>query len=136
MGETMRTDVIMPQMGESIQEGTIVKWLKRVGEAIGRDEPLFEISTDKVDAEIPSPAAPSPAARQSPPAGDGGPRAPPLSASQGGTAVLEQRIRTKSSPVVRKIAAEHGVDIAGLSGTGLLGRVTKNDILGYLETRQ
>src|SRR5204862_7960956 len=56
-GDAMRVDVIMPQMGESIQEGTIVKWLKKVGEAIGRDEPLFEISTDKVDAEIPSPAA-------------------------------------------------------------------------------
>jgi len=226
----MRIDVIMPQMGESIQEGTIVKWLKRVGEPIGRDEPLFEISTDKVDAEIPSPAAgvlseisvkegetvaiktvvgiieteaakgasaaspgseaaprragpaPTPPAAAAPPAGQGSSRpapglaatpaasaaSPPAAARPGlspappaagtapgsagaaswtasspgagsggrGTAVLEERIRTKSSPVVRRIAAEQGVDISALSGTGIMGRVTKNDILGYLETRK
>src|SRR5215813_4486775 len=177
----MPVDVIMPQMGESIQEGTLVKWLKRPGDAIGRDEPLFEISTDKVDAEIPSPAAgvlkeikvkegetvaiktvvavidteggakagasapaaeaparpvPAPAA---PSPGGGGLRMPASSAqtaTRTGTAtLLEERLRTKSSPVVRKIAAEHGVEIEGLTGTGISGRVTKKDILGYIETQ-
>jgi 2-oxoglutarate dehydrogenase E2 component (dihydrolipoamide succinyltransferase) len=206
----MPVDVIMPQMGESIQEGTLVKWLKKPGDAIGRDEPLFEISTDKVDAEIPSPAAgvlreikvkegetvaiktvvavidtegagakagasappaepaaapkasvPAPAvaappARPAAPSGGGGmssgPRAgdgtsgggglrtaaaPVQTATPGGTAtLLEDRLRTKSSPVVRKIAAEHGVEISGLRGSGISGRVTKKDILGYIETQE
>jgi pyruvate dehydrogenase E2 component (dihydrolipoamide acetyltransferase) len=229
----MPVDVIMPQMGESIQEGTLVKWLKKPGDSIGRDEPLFEISTDKVDAEIPSPAAgvlkeikvkegetvaiktvvavidtegagakagasapaaadrppeeaegagakagaSAPAAAERPPeeataAGDGpkpegsqpptrtepstpsrptpAPAAVPSgggglraaapgtqTAARGGTAtLLEERLRTKSSPVVRKIAAEHGVEIAGLQGTGISGRVTKKDILGYIETQE
>ena len=239
----MATEVVMPQMGESIAEGTITKWLKQVGERVERDEPLFEISTDKVDAEIPSPAAgtlteirfkegdtveinttvavldgaaagaakdavpttedavakteapeeqteqdrpqvksaatqtasPSTQAEASaatgaevvdadgsraaaPPKSDepkkavadaASPDIPqqaarPSNASQqtqqtgdnggGATATAEELRRTKSSPLVRKIAQEHGVDIARLEGTGLSGRVTKNDILSFIES--
>src|SRR5208282_4815824 len=169
----MPTNVVMPQMGESIAEGTITKWMKKVGERIDRDEPLFEISTDKVDAEIPSPAAgvltqilvkenetvaintvvavidgegaalaapapsavaapkadvtpspalpaPSPAAASSaPPAA-----APPPQIPEGGE---EEEIRT--SPLVRRIAREHNVDLNQVKGTGLGGRVSKKDIL-------
>jgi 2-oxoglutarate dehydrogenase E2 component (dihydrolipoamide succinyltransferase) len=201
----------MPQMGESIAEGTITKWLKQVGDRVERDEPLFEISTDKVDAEIPSPAAgtlteirfkegdtveinttvavldggaaapakadaaaeaapasatpaeqrpakPVEAApqqaqveaaaatgaevRQSdqPKADAAGASAKeekaPTSPENGGSAsqTAEDLRRTKSSPLVRRIAQEHGVDIAGLEGTGLSGRVTKNDILSFIES--
>lgn len=237
----MATEVVMPQMGESIAEGTITRWLKKVGEHVERDEPLFEISTDKVDAEIPSPAAgtltqvlfnegdtvevnkvvayigdgaaaeatppkqeaaaatatptsqpatsapasqaatsapapPQPPAQQpttpapqqratapqpaapaqtqapaSPtgqpptPAGggtsvtevSGSPQAtagaPPADASHGARTAEELR-RTRSSPLVRKIAAEHNIDISRLEGTGASGRVTKNDILSYIES--
>src|SRR5262245_60755810 len=220
----MNTDVIMPQMGESIAEGTIVRWLKRVGEAIERDEPLFEISTDKVDAEIPSPATgtlskivveagatvpintvvaviasggaaavqppaatpaapparaeepatpPAPAARPVEPPkpsaqADGSPAAssktetesatrssaaaaasmgegavvervrvaavPPVKTERGGGAPgeIEELIKQRSSPLVRKIAKEHNVDISQLRGSGIAGRVTKDDILGYI----
>jgi 2-oxoglutarate dehydrogenase E2 component (dihydrolipoamide succinyltransferase) len=212
----------MPQMGESIAEGTITKWLKQVGERVERDEPLFEISTDKVDAEIPSPAAgtlteirfkegetveinttvavldggatagAAPAAAstetaaseakpeqvseataakaqnaetkaapaQSAPAAKteaAQPKSAPTSPSQekpavaprketapqpaqatgnggGAAATAEELRRTKSSPLVRKIAQEHGVDIARLEGTGMSGRVTKNDILSFIES--
>jgi pyruvate dehydrogenase E2 component (dihydrolipoamide acetyltransferase) len=213
----MATDVVMPQMGESIAEGTIVRWIKKVGDKVDRDEPLFEISTDKVDAEIPSPAAgtvseirvkegetvpvnsvvavigsasagdaapaasadkeqgsrPTAAAAHEPlaqaarpveppkptPQGDGAPSAaapPPhyhdrdeaksaapspvagnaeaaLQAGprQGGS--IEDAIRERSSPLVRKIAKEHHVDIAQIHGTGIAGRVTKDDILGYID---
>src|SRR6267378_1811604 len=113
-----RVDVLMPQMGESIAEGTLSKWLKKVGDPVKRDEPLFEISTDKVDAEIPAPAAP--AMKRSD--GDGG-----------GVQTAEERLRTKSTPLVRKIAAEHSVDISRIPGSGFAGRVTKQDILGYIE---
>ena len=232
----MSTEVVMPQMGESIAEGTITKWLKKVGDKVERDEPLFEISTDKVDAEIPSPAAgtltevrfnegdtveintvvavldgaaggaakdaapatedavaktepadqpaqaeipqpkpvaqppaapaetPAPATQQAdgtkaaaPPTpevsqkADAAPAAvqPPDSSRQvaqpasasaakdnggGSAATAEELRRTKSSPLVRKIAQEHGVDIASLEGTGLSGRVTKNDILSFIES--
>ena len=238
----MATEVVMPQMGESIAEGTITKWLKQVGDRVERDEPLFEISTDKVDAEIPSPAAgtlteirfkegdtveinitvavldgesagaatatappakaeatseskPKPeAAAEAPPAAltaqqksqsrpaetTPAPQQPQVEASaatgaevqpaeetkatnapepaaastgskkavaersdaaassagNGGsaTATAEDLRRTKSSPLVRKIAQEHGVDIARLEGTGLSGRVTKNDILSFIES--
>ncbi|HKY29334.1 MAG TPA: dihydrolipoamide acetyltransferase family protein [Pyrinomonadaceae bacterium] len=224
----MSTEVVMPQMGESIAEGTITKWLKKVGEHVERDEPLFEISTDKVDAEIPSPAAgiltevrykegdtvevntvvavldgngsaaPSAAvpttaaAKEAPPTAteaveeapaqieaktestqDGQaetpkaeeqpkPAAEPEAARRespkpeppksqtapppprttpptprpngGGAATTEELRRTKSSPLVRRIAREHGVDIAQLEGTGLSGRVTKNDILSFIES--
>jgi pyruvate dehydrogenase E2 component (dihydrolipoamide acetyltransferase) len=168
-----RVDVLMPQMGESIAEGTLSKWLKKVGDAVKRDEPLFEISTDKVDAEIPAPtagvlaeikvqegqtvpvqtlvavietdkgatataapaaaaaAAPSSAAAAAPPA----PRAPlPAPAPKGdGAETAEDRLRKKSTPLVRKIAAEHRVDISTIPGSGFAGRVTKQDILGYIE---
>jgi 2-oxoglutarate dehydrogenase E2 component (dihydrolipoamide succinyltransferase) len=234
----MATEVVMPQMGESIAEGTITKWLKQVGDRVERDEPLFEISTDKVDAEIPSPAAGTlteirfkegdtveinttvavldggaagsaqpatasapakveatvqqekPAAKpaevpaapsvQPPPATAAAQeeasaatgaevkepqpskpapakseeskktlpdspsaettQSPSRAAAQGtgnggsAAATAEELRRTKSSPLVRKIAQEHGVDIARLEGTGLSGRVTKNDILSFIES--
>ncbi len=186
----MSTEVVMPQMGESIAEGTITKWLKKVGERVERDEPLFEISTDKVDAEIPSPAAgtlteikfnegdtvevntvvavldgdgsasavksppqeakpteppppPAPAPPAPPPVAakptpPPTPAPPPPSApvqtKPAADATVEDLRRTKSSPLVRKIAQEHGVDISKLEGTGLSGRVTKNDILSFIES--
>ena len=189
-----RIDVLMPQMGESIAEGTLSKWLKKVGDQVKRDEPLFEISTDKVDAEIPAPAAgtlaeikvqegqtvpvqtlvavldtekgaavpvapaapaATPAAPKPEPAGKAAPAAPPpapvaarpapsqsapaptpvavpsLSGGNGETA--EDRLRRRSTPLVRKIAAEHQVDISQIPGTGFAGRVTKQDILGFIE---
>ncbi len=180
-----RVDVLMPQMGESIAEGTLSKWLKKVGDPVKRDEPLFEISTDKVDAEIPAPAAgvlaeikvqegqtvpvqtlvavleteagaaaskpapaPTPAApKPEPPKPAPAPKAeapkpaPPPAApapvmksdGDGGVQTAEQRLRTKSTPLVRKIAAEHRVDISRIPGSGYAGRVTKQDILGYIE---
>ena len=223
----MATEVVMPQMGESIAEGTITKWLKNVGDHVDRDEPLFEISTDKVDAEIPSPAAgtltevrfkegetvevntvvavldgngagpqpkpgtespareehaapvetvaePSEPAKPEAPAvverpkpvitSEPGPKAAlppqppphktevktlvkksePAGASKTAAAAptpqrsddgasAEELRRTKSSPLVRKIAEEHGIDIKQLEGTGMSGRVTKNDILSFIE---
>ena len=198
-----RIDVIMPQMGESIAEGTLSRWLKKVGDEVKRDEPIFEISTDKVDAEIPAPsagvlaeilvqegqtvpvqtvvarletekgaavgaggssgAAPAAAgagggAAGAAPAGAGAssaapaggppqqqstpvtPAAPHRAAasatapSRGGNgATLEDRLRTRSSPLVRKIAAEHGIELAALQGSGVAGRVTKKDLMQYLE---
>ena len=218
----MATEVVMPQMGESIAEGTITKWLKNVGDRVDRDEPLFEISTDKVDAEIPSPAAgtlteikfkegetvevntvvavldgdgakspttetaaakapeiPEPAKAEAPAPEPPPPPAPPAierpkptitSFAQGApkaasgkteikplvrrdeparkdtaptapvrrdgeeTPTAEELRRTKSSPLVRKIAEEHGIDIRRLEGTGMSGRVTKNDILSFIES--
>src|SRR5213593_2954189 len=182
-----RVDVLMPQMGESIAEGTLSKWLKKVGDPVKRDEPLFEISTDKVDAEIPAPAAgvlaeikvqqgqtvpvqtvvgvleteagaavPAPAKPEPPKAAAPPPSAPPApkaapapapvapasavrpsgrpaDSDGGGVQTAEQRLRTKSTPLVRKIAAEHSVDISRIPGSGYAGRVTKQDILGYIE---
>jgi pyruvate dehydrogenase E2 component (dihydrolipoyllysine-residue acetyltransferase) len=173
----------MPQMGESIAEGTVVRWIKKVGDAIDKDEPLFEISTDKVDAEIPSPgagvlleikvkegetvpvnsvvavigaegekpaasAASVPASGQagstSGPDGSDGSDSPadapetdaparangaPMSAEP---ATLDDLRRTRSSPLVRKMAKEHGIDIRNLSGTGISGRVTKKDIAEFI----
>jgi 2-oxoglutarate dehydrogenase E2 component (dihydrolipoamide succinyltransferase) len=214
----MATEVVMPQMGESIAEGTITKWMKNVGDHVERDEPLFEISTDKVDAEIPSPAAGTlteirfkegetvevntvvamldgdgaqPAAKPeaSAPAKESAPTkteapsespkaeapaaierpkpvitttehgAPAAAAPQppahktevkplvkksettpaahrddGSATSAEELRRTKSSPLVRKIAEEHGIDIKALEGTGMSGRVTKNDILSFIES--
>ncbi len=168
-----RVDIIMPQMGESIVEGTLSKWLKKVGDEVRRDEPIFEISTDKVDAEIPAPsagvlaeiivkegetvavqtvvarietekgasvAAEAPAAPQReatlPPApARQQPAAPAIVASHSGNgSSFEERVRTKSSPLVRKIAAEHGLNISSLQGSGIAGRVTKRDILGFIES--
>ena len=205
----MATDVVMPQMGESIAEGTVVRWLKKVGETVERDEPLLEISTDKVDAEIPSPAngtlteiiaqegqtvgvntvvarigaqgeaagasapaaaAPAPVAPPPPPppAPKPEPQPEPSAAatqqpSNPETAQprdpetaqprdpetakprdlepaqprdpdsLDERRRTKSSPLVRKIAQENNVDITRIQGSGVSGRVTKNDILDFMQ---
>ena len=207
-----RIDVIMPQMGESIAEGTLSRWMKQVGDAVKRDEPIFEISTDKVDAEIPAPAAgvlaeilvkegetvavqtvvarieteaaagaatsasapppqapvpqkpatpdappaplaPAPAApaRPSPapapaPTRPAAERAAPAPApargemgggeirgGNGGAETAEERLRRKSTPLVRKMAAEHNLDLSAIPGSGLAGRVTRNDVLSYLE---
>ena len=169
-----RIEVPMPQMGESIAEGTVSKWLKEVGDAVERDEPILEISTDKVDTEIPSPSAgalteilvaegetvevgtivayidpngaggaatapvapaepePSPAAEPPPPAPATSPPHDPEDVAC--TATSEERLRTRSTPVVRRIAAEAGVDISRVTGTGHQGRVTKQDILAYIES--
>lgn len=188
-----RVDVIMPQMGESIAEGTLSRWIKKLGEAVKRDEPIFEISTDKVDAEIPSPtagvlaeilvnegqtvavqtvvarietdasvgatapaaAAPAPSAQPKPAPVPSAPvpaptpavaaaapaRAPaaptataPVAQGNGASETMEERLRRKSTPVVRKMVAEHNLDLTSIPGSGLAGRVTKNDVLNYLET--
>ncbi len=155
------TDVVMPQMGESIFEGTITKWLKQVGDTVERDEPLFEISTDKVDAEIPSPAegvltqikvqagktvqintvvaviggaagAPAAAPAIAAPAATqpATPAAPaPQAPAPAATAEAEH---ARSSPLVRKIAKENNLDLNQVFGTGAGGRITKEDVLGYL----
>jgi len=187
-----RIDVIMPQMGESIAEGTLSRWLKKVGDAVKRDEPIFEISTDKVDAEIPAPnagvlaeilvtegqtvpvqtivarietevgaavgapaavpagagssvgSAPASAGRGAgaPPEKQNTPATPapqhpstaqPSSASRSNGNTFEDRVRTRSSPLVRKMAAEHNIDVAGLQGSGIAGRVTKRDLLSAIE---
>ncbi len=154
------TDVLMPQMGESITEGTITKWLKKVGDTVQRDEPIFEISTDKVDAEIPSPVAgilseikvgegttvtintvvaviggaagksAAPAAAKAP-AAAAAPASPAAAPTPAPAASEGERIR--SSPLVRKIAKDNNVDLAQVPGTGASGRVTKSDIVGHLE---
>ena len=190
----MPTNVVMPQMGESIAEGTIVRWIKKVGEMVDRDEPLFEISTDKVDAEIPSPAAgrlseikvkegetvpvnsvvaiiggaseavasseavsnkdavvsneavakeadrtlPAAAAGQAPADQQktttvAAPAAAPEPANDEDDEA-EDSPRQRSSPLVRRIAREHNVDLRNVPGTGINGRVTKGDILGYIES--
>jgi pyruvate dehydrogenase E2 component (dihydrolipoamide acetyltransferase) len=190
----MPTDIVMPQMGESIVEGTITKWLKKPGERVQRDEPLFEISTDKVDAEIPAPAsgilkeiripegttvqvnsvvgiidesgaaaatpaqaaaqptpsavraeglAPTPAATPTPPASLKSPA--PAAQDKPQESVLEfpkeeegeaeQGGRIRSSPLVRRLAQEHHVDLRQVTGTGLGGRISKEDILKFIEKR-
>lgn len=193
----MPIDVIMPQMGESIAEGTLTTWYKKEGDHVERDENLFEISTDKVDAEIPSPAegtlgkilvnegetvevgtvvatilqpgeaagveaepeaapepeppaAPEPAAFEpsAPPAPEPppppvpepvaaeamtAPSPPERPAGDGRLVTKEELRRTRSSPLVRNIAAEHGIDLTQVTGTGLSGRVTKHDILAFVE---
>lgn len=195
-----RVDVIMPQMGESIAEGTVSRWLKKVGDEVKRDEPILEISTDKVDAEIPSPAGgvlaeikveegktvevqtvvavietdkkeaegtrelgeaekkeseqPAAPARAQPPeretpretrerpaaeaepAAAAVPSAPAAAGEEGDgrKETAEERLRRHSTPLVRKIAAEHGVDLSRIRGTGYAGRVTKKDIMAYLES--
>ncbi len=177
----MPTPVVMPQMGESIAEGTIVRWMKKVGDSVDRDEPLFEISTDKVDAEIPSPAAgvltdisvpegetvpvnsvvatisaegeaaavPPPAAAAKPATqesagkqsaaastqsqGDGGGHARAAARTDAAAESPADAPRQRSSPLVRRIAKEHNVDVSQIQGSGSGGRVTKNDILGFLQ---
>jgi pyruvate dehydrogenase E2 component (dihydrolipoamide acetyltransferase) len=155
------TDVLMPQMGESITEGTITKWLKKVGDTVQRDEPIFEISTDKVDAEIPSPvagvlseikvpegatvsintvvaviggAAGKPAAPTiaAPKVPAAAPAPTTLAASAAPSAASEAE-RVRSSPLVRKIAKDNNVDLTQVPGTGASGRITKSDIVGHLE---
>jgi pyruvate dehydrogenase E2 component (dihydrolipoamide acetyltransferase) len=193
-----KIDVIMPQMGESIAEGTLSRWIRKIGEEVKRDEPIFEISTDKVDAEIPSPSAgtlveilvqegqtvpvqtvvariesekgaaasapaPTTAAPASPPSPAPVPAAPappapparpaaatpppstpapppapapaaaPSSAAPPGPETAEERLRRRSTPLVRKMAAEHNLDISTIPGTGHAGRVTKSDVLAHLE---
>ena len=194
-----RIDVVMPQMGESIAEGTLSRWLKKVGDPVKRDEPMFEISTDKVDAEIPAPgagtlaeilvqegqtvavqtvvarieteagAASSPSVPPSappaeapkaaaapaaaPPSPPPAPSAPapvtatppaaaapaPVAASHApapvgnGAETAEERLRRRSTPLVRKMAAEHNLDLSAIPGSGVAGRVTKNDVVGYID---
>jgi pyruvate dehydrogenase E2 component (dihydrolipoamide acetyltransferase) len=179
----MPTTVLMPQMGESVAEGTIVRWLKRVGDAVDKDEPLFEISTDKVDAEIPAPDAgvllaiqvsegetvpvnsvvaligaageaaipveepvgSEPTSRPSAPAhgpaaaepviaGSARPQPARDSNAPSGPGIIQRR-RTRSSPVVRRIAKEHAIDISRLTGTGISGRVTRRDIQALVGRR-
>lgn len=151
------TDVLMPQMGESITEGTITKWLKKVGDSVQRDEPIFEISTDKVDAEIPSPVAGTLTEIKVPEGATvtintvvaviGGGAAKPAAAPSPAVAAPAAAVpapvaaaparpegeRVRSSPLVRKIAKENDVDLAVVAGTGASGRITKSDILGHLE---
>src|SRR2546421_674283 len=174
----MAVDIVMPQMGESIFEGTITKWLKKPGDKVERDEPLFEISTDKVDAEIPSPSAgvlkeikvsegqtvpiqtvvgvidaagsaaassaPAPAKAATPapapvkvpaaaapapaisrPAASAPAVAPAAAASASSSSSSE---RIHSSPLVRRMAKEHGIDLSTIEGTGAGGGISKNDI--------
>jgi 2-oxoglutarate dehydrogenase E2 component (dihydrolipoamide succinyltransferase) len=158
-----RQDVVMPQMGESIFEGTITKWLKQVGDSVQRDEPLFEISTDKVDAEIPSPAAGVLTEIKIPAGqtaqintvvaviGGSGTAAPSASApaaaapapakgpavavadSSAEPVAASEAEHVRSSPLVRKIARENNVNLGAIRGTGAGGRVTKEDILGHME---
>jgi pyruvate dehydrogenase E2 component (dihydrolipoamide acetyltransferase) len=171
------TNVVMPQMGESIAEGTIVRWIKKVGDQVDRDEPLFEISTDKVDAEIPAPAAgvltdikvkegetvpvnsvvavigvageaksavEAPAAEPEPAVPEAAAGQPEVVSASGEDEAdddepqpsTEDLRRQRSPPLVRRIAKEHNVDIRLIKGTGISGRVTKQDILGFIETGQ
>ena len=160
------TNVLMPQLGESIAEGTIVRWMKQAGDPVGRDEPLFEISTDKVDAEVPSPASGvltdiRVGAGETVPvdsvvaviagAGDGAAPAAEAPVPQEAPAPHETLARQETaaagtalapaerdrgvrlSPLVRRLAREHGVDVGAVTGTGSDGRVTKDDILRYVE---
>ena len=167
----MAVDVIMPQMGESVAEGTITRWLRAVGDEVERDEPIFEISTDKVDAEIPAPeagvlleirvqasetvevgtvvavigaageepsgggGAAAPVAVAEAPAAAATAAAPPVAAGRSRADMTAAELRkVRSTPVVRKIAAEHGVDISAIAGSGLDGRVTKKDILAHIDS--
>ena len=158
----MPTDVLMPQMGESIAEGTIVRWTKRVGETVDRDEPLFEMSTDKVDAEVPAPvggvllqiraragetvpvnsvvavigAAGEAVAAPAVPAALPSPAAEPSPAGTAGPAPGPAAPRARLSPVVRRLAAEHEVDLSAVAGTGDGGRITRDDVLAHVAARE
>lgn len=183
-----RVEVPMPQMGESIAEGTVSKWIKQVGDAVERDEPILEISTDKVDAEIPSPSdgvlveivvqegetvevgtvvafldtdasdaqvtaeppsgtapeaeAPAPEAPATevvatPVESSPAPETPPSPSSDAiGEESAEDRLQARSTPVVRRIAEEHGIELAQVPGTGHAGRVTKQDILSFIDDEE
>src|SRR5579862_8407065 len=152
------TDVVMPQMGESIVEGTLTKWLKKAGDHVERDEPLFEISTDKVDTEIPSPAAGTlseilveegktvgintvvakieeggaAAAAEPPAAKPAAPAPPPPAAAPEAPADPAGPL----SPLVRKLARENSVDLGRVTGTGAGGRITKQDVESYIAAQQ
>jgi 2-oxoglutarate dehydrogenase E2 component (dihydrolipoamide succinyltransferase) len=155
----MPTDVIMPQMGESIFEGTITKWLKKTGDAVEKDEPLFEISTDKVDAEIPSPVAGVLAEIRIPEgatvevntvvaviSGTSGAIAtnrpvatpPAVVANNAPAHAVQAKLGQpqRSSPLVRRIAKENNLDLSRITGTGLEGRITKEDVLRHLSERE
>jgi pyruvate dehydrogenase E2 component (dihydrolipoamide acetyltransferase) len=152
------TEVLMPQMGESITEGTITKWLKKVGDTVQRDEPIFEISTDKVDAEIPSPVAGvlseikvpegstvtintvvaiigGTAGKSAAPAA-AAPTAPAVATTVAASDAVAEGERVRSSPLVRKIAKENDIDLTKVPGTGASGRITKTDIVSHLEQGQ
>mgnify|MGYP005843238523 CR=1 FL=1 len=177
----MPINVVMPQMGESITEGTIVRWFKEEGQEVAKDEPLLEISTDKVDAEVPSPAngrlarilrkagdtvpvdeviaviaaageaehappVPAPAPEKTPATPPAEAAAAPEAAADREAAAVgpppadstaapgeEEVVRRRSSPLARRLAAEHGIDLAQVQGTGIHGRVTKADILAHVE---
>lgn len=163
----MSTEVTMPQMGESIFEGTITRWLKKAGDAIEKDEPLFEISTDKVDAEIPSPvagivreirfpegatvqvntvvaviadtadASVAPSAAESEPAAERVTTAPAEEASVTAeeTSALSAK-HVRYSPLVRRLAKDNNIDLDEVRGTGFAGRITKEDVLRYLEQKK
>jgi len=159
----MAFDVVMPQMGESIAEATVLKWHKQVGDVIAKDDTLYEISTDKVDAEIPAPAAGTlleilvdvnitvPVGTIVARIGDAsekptGATSPAVTASPVAAVVaiataavvdeddnsLEGRLKTKSSPLVREMAKQHGIDLSKVQGTGQAGRVTKEDLEAHL----
>ncbi len=157
---TAGTEIVMPQMGESIFEGTITKWLKKPGDTVQKDEPLFEISTDKVDAEIPSPAAGTlteikvpegttvqintvvavigGAAAETEPASAPAPK-PEAAAKEVQPAsqpAAPAGSRLRSSPLVRRIAKENQIDLTQVAGTGSSGRITKEDILRYLSEHE
>src|SRR5687767_7631630 len=188
MSTGTQVEVVMPQMGVSVSEGTVTRWLKQQGEAIAQDEPLLEISTDKVDTEVPSPgegvlaeirvqegetvevgavlaviapagAVPAETETTSEPPVETAATAPseqpaevapPEQPTEVGAEALAQQVptpapaapaptsegngRTFVSPVVARIAAEHNVDPGAISGTGQGGRVTKKDILAYIES--
>lgn len=168
----MSFDVVMPQMGESIAEATILKWHRQPGETIGKDETLFEISTDKVDAEIPAPiagtvleilvpvnqtvpvgsivarlgdasegvsaapaTAPAATVPSGPPSVVTAPLAPAVHPMDADDVSEEARLRTRSSPLVREMARQHGVDLSQVKGSGIHGRVTRQDMEAFLAGR-
>src|SRR5919202_34580 len=134
MATTEAIDVVMPQMGVSVSEGTITKWLKKEGEEVQADEPLLEISTDKVDTEVPSPGSGT-LTRILVQEGETVDVGTKLAVIGGDAAeAAATNGKTFVSPVVAKIASEHGVDPTQVQGTGRGGRVTKKDILSFIES--
>src|SRR5580692_4358595 len=126
------TDVVMPQMGESIVEGTLTKWLKKPGDRVERDEPLFEISTDKVDTEIPSPAAGTLSEVLVEEGKTVGINTVVARIDEGGGAAAAHESAGPLSPLVRKMARENNVDLSQVKGTGAGGRITKQDMDAHI----